>query len=359
MERRLLVLMAETPVHAGGSESLGAVDLPIQREAATGLPVIWGQSLKGALRQVLRETVGDKPDEVAVFGSKPPGGDEDAEILAQQGDRSLKRGSVSVGDAQLLLFPVAALRECYAWLTSPLLLARLARKAELIGADHLGRLDVRPGHSQALGTAAWAGTQVLGPFVAQVVDGAAAAAGLGAAVAELAPAFDFTRDKLRSDIVTVSDTTLATAAKSGTDIIARVQLNSKEKTVKHGPFYSEHLPAETLLTAVLASTEPAHLDALAALLDGRAIQLGGDETIGKGVLWCRLLNGAELAAAFTADAPAAETTAAPAVPVSAGPARVAMSPASASTSAAPGVASPSPAAKPSPAAMAAKGGRKR
>jgi hypothetical protein len=98
-------------------ESLGAVDLPIQREAATGLPVIWGQSLKGALRQVLRDTVGDKPDEVAVFGSRPPGGDEDAETLAQQGDRSLKRGSVSVGDAQLLLFPVAALRECYAWLT--------------------------------------------------------------------------------------------------------------------------------------------------------------------------------------------------------------------------------------------------
>lgn len=338
MQRRLLVLMAETPVHAGGSESLGAVDLPIQREAATGLPVIWGQSLKGALRQVLRDagsdtasdTAGPKPDEVAVFGSRPPGGDEDAETLAQQGDRSLKRGSVSVGDAQLLLFPVAALRECFAWLTSPLLLARLARKAALVGAEHRGRLDVRPGHSQAVGTSAWVGPQVFGPFVAQVVDGATAATGLGAAIAGLAPAFDFTRTKLASDIVTVSDSTLATAARSATDIIARVQLKTAEKTVKHGPFYSEHLPAETLLTAVLASTEPAHLDALAALLDGQAIQLGGDETIGKGVLWCRVLDGAQLAAAFTAEAstveaPTAKAPAAPApVPAAAKPNPAAM-----------------------------------
>jgi CRISPR-associated protein Cmr4 len=333
MQRRLLVLMAETPVHAGGSESLGTVDLPIQREAATGLPVIWGQSLKGALRQVLRDTVGPKPDEVAVFGSRPPGGDEDAETLAQQGDRSLKRGSVSVGDGQLLLFPVAALRECYAWLTSPLLLARLARKAALIGADHGGRLDVRPGHSQAVGTSAWAGPQVFGPFVAQVVDGATAATNLGASIAGLAPAFDFTRTKLASDIVTVSDGTLATTARSATDIIARVQLKPNEKTVKHGPFYSEHLPAETLLTAVLASTEPAHLDALAVLLDGQAIQLGGDETIGKGVLWCRVLDGAQLAAAFMADARAVEAAA----PV-------------------PAAAKPKPAAT---AAMAAMAGRRR
>jgi CRISPR-associated protein Cmr4 len=375
------VLMAETPVHAGGSESLGAVDLPIQRESATGLPVIWGQSLKGALRQALRDKVGDKPDEVAVFGSRPPGGDEDAETLAQQGDRSLKRGSVSVGDAQLLLFPVAALRECYAWLTSPLLLARLARKATLIGADHRGRLDIRPGHSQAVGTSAWVGPQVFGPFVAQVVNGATAATDLGASIARLAPAFDYTRDKLASDIVTVGDTTLATAAKSATDIIARVQLKADEKTVRHGPFYSEHLPAETLLTAVLASTEPAHLDALAALLDGQAIQLGGDETIGKGVLWCRVLDGAQLTEAFTAGASAAETPAlptggapgqpaveTPATPVAASPASVAAklgpvaaktgpvaaSPAPAAAKPGPVAAKPSPAARPSPAAMATK-----
>jgi CRISPR/Cas system CMR subunit Cmr4 (Cas7 group RAMP superfamily) len=69
MQPRVLFLFAETPVHAGGSEAVGPVDLPIQREASTGLPVIWGQSLKGALRQAVRDATGDKPDEEAVFGS--------------------------------------------------------------------------------------------------------------------------------------------------------------------------------------------------------------------------------------------------------------------------------------------------
>ena len=343
MERRLLVLMAETPVHAGGSESLGAVDLPIQRESATGLPVIWGQSLKGALRQLLRDTIGEKPDEIAVFGSPPPsaaaedGADQGGADQggADQGDRSLRRGSVSVGDAQLLLFPVASLRQCFAWLTSPLLLGRLARKAALLGADHRGRLDIRPGQGRATGTAGWAGPQVFGPFVSQVDDGGAAAAGLGAAVAGLAPQFEFTRSKLATDIVTVSDTALSTASKMATDVVARVQLKPTEKTVEHGPFYSEHLPVETVLTAVLASTEAAHLDALAVLLDGRPMQLGGDETIGKGVLWCRVLDRDQLDAAFGADVPAAATSA---------PAAAAPAPA----------ATPTPAAKPSPAAMAAR-----
>jgi CRISPR-associated protein Cmr4 len=326
VERRLLVLMAETPVHAGGSESLGAVDLPIQRESATGLPVIWGQSLKGALRQLLRDTAGpDKPDEIALFGSPPPTaaapanpgtstGASTGDGADQGGDRSLRRGSVSVGDAQLLLFPVASLRQCFAWLTSPMLLGRLARKVALLGAGHRGRLDLRPGHGVATGTPAWAGTQVFGPFVSQVDDGGAPAAELGAALARLAPPFAFIRDKLATDVVTVSDTALASASKMATDVVARVQLKPKEKTVEHGPFYSEHLPVETVLTAVLASTDAAHLDALAALLDGQPLQLGGDETIGKGLLWCRVLAAAELDAAFGAEAPAGATAASPASP---------------------------------------------
>jgi CRISPR-associated protein Cmr4 len=312
MERRLLVLLAETPVHAGGSESLGAVDLPIQRESATGLPVIWGQSLKGALRQAVRDATGAELDEEAVFGSKPPGGPDDPD--AARGDRSLRRGSVSVGDAQLLLFPAAALQSCFAWLTSPTLLARLARKAKLLGVDDVARLDVRPRHGRATGTGAWKGTQVFGPFVAEVDDGAGAAAQLGATVAALAcpPAFGFTREKMQTDVVLVTDTALAAAAKMATDIVARVQLDPAQKTVVHGPFYSEHLPVETVLTAVLASTDPGHLDALTTLLDGQPIQLGGDETIGKGVLWCRVLDRSQFetalaAAAASVDAPTAQT----------------------------------------------------
>jgi len=317
MHRRLLVLMAETPVHAGGSESFGAVDLPVQREAATGLPVIWGQSLKGALRQAARDA-GDKVvDEEAVFGSRPPRATEDTPADADE-DRSLKRGSVSVGDAQLLLFPVAALRNCFAWLTSPLLLERLRRKAALLGVLDAGRLGLRPRQVHATASTEWRGKQVLGPFVAEVDDGGASMAALNATLASIACSaeFAFTRQKLLADVVLTTDTTLASASRMATDIVARVQLNAEAKTVANGPFYSEHLPVETVLMAVLASTNDNHLEQLAGLLHGQPLQLGGDETIGKGVLWCRVLGPDQLREAFTADpasmAPKAEPVSVPA-----------------------------------------------
>lgn len=73
MPRALLFLYAESPVHAGADSSVGVVDLPIQREASTGLPVIWGQSLKGALREhVARVRSAQLPVE-EVFGTSPPG----------------------------------------------------------------------------------------------------------------------------------------------------------------------------------------------------------------------------------------------------------------------------------------------
>jgi CRISPR-associated protein Cmr4 len=288
MKRRLLTLLAETPVHAGGPESLAAVDLPIQREAATGLPVIWGQSLKGALRQAWRDA--NLPDQEAVFGSRPPdaGGDEPA---GDDGDAdgALIKGALSVGDAQLLLFPAATLRQVFGWATSPLLLSRLGRKLRLLGADPAAAWTVPNIDGQGLGSSGWEGRQVIGPFLANIrVDAHAGA--LGAMLATLVcpdhPAFDYTRRKMSADVLLVDELTIAGLAKMGTDVVARVQLEENTKKVAN-LFYSEHLPAETVLAALLTGTED-HLDRLATLLDGHPVQLGGDETIGKGVLWCRV-----------------------------------------------------------------------
>jgi CRISPR-associated protein Cmr4 len=44
----LLYLYAESPVHTGATDSLDILDLPIQREAATGYPVIWQGRLQSA-----------------------------------------------------------------------------------------------------------------------------------------------------------------------------------------------------------------------------------------------------------------------------------------------------------------------
>lgn len=358
MERRLLTLLAETPVHAGGPESLAAVDLPIQREAATGLPVIWGQSLKGALRQAWREAGLDK--EVAAFGSKPPkrptSADDSAENAAANGDQAenpaagrnggdarddhggdddaggpLTKGGISVGDAQLLLFPAATFRQVFGWVTTPLLLNRLGRRLRLLGADPGAAFAVSITGGFGLGVPGWEGPQVIGPFIQNIRPDERMSV-IGAALAELVcpgepadPTFAFTRQKMSADLLLVEDSTMTGLAKMGTDVVARVQLAEGSKTVAHGPFYSEHLPAETVLAALLTGAEE-HLERLAELLDGQAIQLGGDETIGKGVLWCRVHSAASTAeaigpaAAFASSAAAAPPAAVePAVPAASPP----------------------------------------
>ncbi|MGH3936696.1 MAG: type III-B CRISPR module RAMP protein Cmr4 [Pseudonocardiaceae bacterium] len=336
MERRLLTLLAETPVHAGGPESLAAVDLPIQREAATGLPVIWGQSLKGALRQAWRDAGLD--DEVAAFGSRPPrradsaagesAADDPAEAAADDGDAAgaLTKGAISVGDAQLLLFPAATSREVFGWVSTPLLLSRLGRKLRLLGADPGAAFTVTLTGGYGQGTPGWAGSQVIGPFL-QNVRADAQAGTIGAALARLVcpdgPAFGFTRQKMSADLLLIEDSTMTGLARMGTDVVARVQLKEESKTVAHGPFYSEHLPAETVLAALLAGAGE-HLDRLAELLDGQPIQLGGDETIGKGVLWCRVHSAAS-SAAMMGPATATES-AVPAAPPPATPRPITPSP---------------------------------
>src|SRR5579875_3287859 len=115
MTEYLLYLYAESPVHTGAADSADVLGLPVQREAATGYPVIWGQSLKGALRQA----AGDAGWAEDVFGSAIQNPDENG---------GTREGSLAVGDAQLVAMPVPTLRRTFAWVTTEIALGRLARK---------------------------------------------------------------------------------------------------------------------------------------------------------------------------------------------------------------------------------------
>lgn len=310
MERRLLTLFAETPIHAGGSESTGVVDLPIQREASTGLPVVWGQSLKGAVREAARDAKWNPATlERLVFGSRPPGApDGDGDADDGSGDGKLVKGEVSFGDAQLLLFPAPTLSNTFAWVTSGQLLSRLNRKISLVDTDLTPPRPLPSPGSDAFTTAAWTSEQVIGPYVlrTQTRDAIAHLAdGLARLCCPTLDVFEYTREKLATDLLYVADDVLAELAASGTDVLARVQLEAGTKSVKN-LFYTEQLPAETVLAALL-SGPTARLDELAALLEDSPLQLGGDETIGKGLFWCRVHDAASLR--DTLPAPAAEAVA--------------------------------------------------
>lgn len=114
----VMYIYAETPIHPGsGTIISGAVDLPVQRERHTELPIIQGSSLKGVLRSGAEAVRIHKEDIDKIFG-KP--------------DRV---GGVSVTDARILAFPVRTLRGVFGWVTCPLVLDRYKRDLTLAGVE--------------------------------------------------------------------------------------------------------------------------------------------------------------------------------------------------------------------------------
>ena len=47
-QHRIVFLLAESPIHAGDKpEAEGDIDLPIQKESTTGLPIVRGSTVRG------------------------------------------------------------------------------------------------------------------------------------------------------------------------------------------------------------------------------------------------------------------------------------------------------------------------
>jgi CRISPR-associated protein Cmr4 len=295
--RALLWLYAETPVHAGGDAGLGALDLPIQREVTTGYPIIKGESLKGALREHTRPLL-DAGLWKTVFGAEPP--------TPGNPERSLTPGSIRVHEAQILAFPTPTLIDTFKWVTSPMVRARLARRAALTGVPIPAPARGGPEPDDTVCQVAGRNDQKNAVLGSYRID-ARARKDLqewAAVIAYLAlpggEEHEFFRTKLGRDLYLVSDELLTAISRECTSVVARVQLGAEidgqpTKTVKHGPFYSEYLPAETLLVAMVETRQASHLDELSRVLDNQVVQVGGDETIGKGLMWCRVTPGAERA----------------------------------------------------------------
>lgn len=277
----LLGLAAQTAVHAGAGTAVGAIDLPIQREAHTRWPCIYGSAVKGACRAAARQRKLEKTDEHALFGP---------EVMAGQG--SEHAGALSVGDAKLLLLPLPTLDRAFRWVTCPSLLERYRRDAQRLGfaTDMLPRIEHRDDDT-ALGQEGDADIYLLeyrlkrGPND-DLVPWAKRLAGLAG------------RDEkdVAACLTVVSDALFNHLCRHGTPVAAHVRLNPDTKTVQSGAlWYEETLPPETVLYVPLLiqrsrAGRDGHsasqlFDAFKRVLGTPAwLQVGGNETVGMG--WC-------------------------------------------------------------------------
>jgi len=260
MSTKLIGMLAETSIHPGSGQDAGFVDLPVAREKATDCPVIVGSSLKGALKDAVKN--GDSQIDVyTVFGKQ-----EDA-------------GELIVGDARLLLLPIRSLQGNYRWATSNYLINRFNRDRNRAGLSDIStNIQIDAGESFS---SMKAGERLFleerqfeckGSVDTDVID----------AIAELIPSM---KDFLADRMVVLCDDDFAWFARFGLCVTARNQLDEEKKTSKN-LWYEETLPPDSVFYCLLSDRTPSSdaADPVTQYLSQTGyLQVGGNQTVGQGV----------------------------------------------------------------------------
>ncbi len=294
---RAMFLYCASPLHVGAGTSLGAVDNPIQREVHTGYPMVPGSALKGALRHAAW-CRSDKKRTDAVFGPDP-------------GEADLHSGAATFSDARLVLFPVRSAKQGFVYATCPNLvggLARVVRQAGLAGDETWGAVTVPEGTCGVSSDAVCTnGKVVLELYEFRKDEGASAAArSLGAWLAEHALAEgvgELFRRKVQEHLVVLPNDAFGYFMRNATVVEPHVRIDDVTGAADDGGlFYTECLPAESLLVSLVAATgerrrkggdgasEPMKAPEVMDWLCGEeglgladaVVQVGGDATVGRG-----------------------------------------------------------------------------
>lgn len=300
----VLFLHAQTALHPGTGTALGVVDLPIQRERHTQWPTIAGSALKGVLRDLCREQARTECPPQETLSPRRWANEKHQMLVTAFGpgapeESSEHAGAVALTDARILAFPVRSLRGVFAWVTCPAVLERLNRDLALVGLKPVPGIPAVPDNQIACAADS---PLLVGPQCDKVVleefefskiqDHCGSPADW---IAQQAVADKATQDRLRSHLAVLSDNDFCHFVRHATEVVARIALDYDQKTVREGAlFYQEFLPAETLFyTLVLASeSRKPNVKYSAAEILGYVgqcvqkagvIQIGGDETTGKGL----------------------------------------------------------------------------
>ena len=311
-EKTMMFLYTETPVHPGAGSGTGYIDMPVQRERFTDLPVIQASGLKGSLRDYF-EGQDSKPinEILEAFGPEPgPGASDHA-------------GALGIGEAKLLLFPVRSIYGIFAYITCPLILQRFKRDFELVGSS----ITTWP-----------AGVTIPEPEeesirVISTKDKDKTIISQGTDDKDMRAVFDefafnaqrdentrsiaeFIRDHIFPTVreyatwksqfpnrfAIVADNVFKDFARMATEVVTRNRINDDTGTVDTeagGLWTEEFLSSETIFYSVLLSTNPFKknpilTDASAVIdfvkrIDNKRFQIGGNQSIGRGIVMAHFL----------------------------------------------------------------------
>ncbi len=312
----IIFLYTEAPLHAGSGTSLGTVDLPIQRERTTSYPMIQASGLKGCLRDVAAEHENWCQDKKCPLYPHTDWDRKVGIVFGPDTQRASEHaGALSVADARILLFPVRSLMGVFAWVNSQNVLARFKREAQMIGLsvswNPIGPTDKRTAFV-ADGSLLIANEKVVleeFAFTAQMDNGVKAIANwLKDEALPTGDEYAYWRDSVEERLVILPENAFRDFVQFSTEVVARVRIDDIKKTVEPRALWTEeHLPSETLLYATLFASKPRVKDEalpqdwkqasdrveeimkfVKGAIDGKRLQLGGDATVGRGIVKVRV-----------------------------------------------------------------------
>ena len=315
-----LFLIVETSLHAGSGSDLGIVDLPIQREKHTSYPKIEGSGIKGAIREVFSTqpdlktlqkdwniTSVDEPDYKGAI---------DLAFGPDTANQSnLHAGALGFTDARLLLFPVKSVSEVFGWITCPAVLERF--KHDLSICEPSIAFDFSLPEENRVPTSSNLIVQddkiVLEEYTFEVQK-TEACQNLANWISENCmpseDVYDYWQKKIKKSLVVLSNEDFRDFVDLSTEVIARIRINQKTGIVQKGAlWYEEYLPSDSILYSLALTTpifreddnekgifKSKHQDeeeskrVMRFFEDGlpSIIQLGGNATIGKGIVRTRV-----------------------------------------------------------------------
>jgi len=284
---------AVSPIHAGSGASFAAVDLPIQRERHTKWPHIQASGVKGAMRAHYRDFAEDKSLINFLFGYDK---DDDEHHKSYNSKRQENErfevkdnfpGAISFSDAKLLAFPVRSNIAPFVWVTCPAVLKRLNDDLSFAGLGSIDDIQNIDGENALCLAGNISDKVMLEDMVVNVGN---------ASASNLIPQGFPTLDRL----LLVSNETYTYAVESCTEIQTQIKIDSEKGTAQDGSLrYQELLPADSVLYTVVYYSRAVFDNALQAEtvckhvqdVITKFIQIGGDETLGRGICKTNWISG--------------------------------------------------------------------
>lgn len=287
----ILSFYAISPVHAGNGASIATVDLPIQRERHTGYPHIQASGVKGAMRAHFRNFNTNSDNELIqyIFGLDS----QDGKVKSIDGGDKFKDalpGAISVSDAKLLAFPMRSNVAPFVWVTSPTIMKRLSEDLKYIELENNfnNSFEIDNDKAEVLTGTFTKGDKVL----------------IEDAVVEIREGKSYQIDFIKNNfpdlnrLLLISDEMFDYCVSSCTEVQTNIKIDSQTGTAQAGALrYQEFLPADSVLYSIVyfsrkidkfkAETIQNHLFKTVK----NFIQIGGNETLGKGVCKINWING--------------------------------------------------------------------